>query len=175
MPLELPHTAGCLVCGPGNPKGFRLRLFVDPETGVVVTRFAAKIEQIGFEGVAHGGVIATVMDEVMVWAASWSGKRFCLCGEMTVRYRRRTEVGQVLICSGQVESMRSKLISTIAAAADESGRVIATATGKYVPLSDEDNRKFLQTLLDDPATAATAELMRRGANFERRQASSQHI
>jgi acyl-coenzyme A thioesterase PaaI-like protein len=175
MPLELPHTAGCLVCGPGNSKGLRLRLFVDPETGIVQTHFSAKIEHIGFEGVAHGGVIATVMDEVMVWAASWSGKRFCLCGEMTVRYRRRAEVGQMLICTAKVESARSKLISTIAGAADESGRVIATAIGKYVPLSDEDNGNFLRTLLDAPATAATAELMRRGANADRRQHSSQRI
>ncbi len=173
MPIELPHTAGCLVCGPGNPRGLRLQLFVDPETGIVHTRFATKIEYIGFEGVAHGGVIATVMDEVMVWAASWSGKRFCLCGEMRVRYRRRAEVGQPLIFSAQVESSRSKLISTIAGAADESGRVIATATGKYVPLSDEDNRNFIRTFVADPATAATAELMRRGA--DRRQASSQPI
>jgi uncharacterized protein (TIGR00369 family) len=163
MPLELPHTAGCLVCGPGNPKGLRLQLFVDPETGIVETRFTTKIEHIGFEGVAHGGVIATVLDEVMVWAASWAGKRFCLCGEMNVRYRHRAEVGQPLICTARVQSLRSKLIATAAEAADESGRIIATATGKYVPLSDEVNREFMQTFLDDPATAWTADMMRHGA------------
>jgi uncharacterized protein (TIGR00369 family) len=175
MPLELPHTAGCLVCGPGNSKGLRLQLFVDPETGIVQTRFAAKIEHIGFEGVAHGGVIATVMDEVMVWAASWSGKRFCLCGEMSVRFRRRADVGLILVCTAQVESTRSKLIATTGQATDESGRVVAAATGKYVPLSDEDNRHFLSTLLDDPATAATAELLRRGDGADRRRHFSRPI
>jgi acyl-coenzyme A thioesterase PaaI-like protein len=175
MPLELPHTAGCLVCGPGNPKGLRLRLFVDPETGIVLTRVTPRPEHIGFEGVAHGGMIATVMDEVMVWAASWNGKRFCLCGEMTVRYRRRAEVGQELFFTAQIESARSKLISTTAEAADESGQVIATATGKYVPLSDADNAGFLRTLLDDPATAATAEQMRGGSDAGRYRSSSQAI
>jgi acyl-coenzyme A thioesterase PaaI-like protein len=163
MPLELPHTAGCLVCGPSNPKGLRLQLFVDPETGIVRTRFVTGIDHIGFEGVAHGGVIATVMDEVMVWAASWAGKRFCLCGEMTVRFRQRVEVDQPLICTARVESVRSKLISTAGEAADESGRVVATASGKYVPLPEEQNREFLRTLLDDPATARAADLLRRGA------------
>jgi uncharacterized protein (TIGR00369 family) len=166
MPLELPHTAGCLACGPANSTGLRLKLFVDPETGIVQTRFAARADHIGFEGLAHGGVIATVMDEVMVWAASWSGKRFCLCGEMSVRFRRRAEVGRVLVCTAHVLSIRSKLIATSAEAADESGRTIATATGKYVPLSDEDNGNFIQTFLDDPATRATADLMRRGNNGE---------
>lgn len=175
MPLELPHTAGCLVCGPGNSKGLRLQLFVDPETGIVQTRFAAKIEHIGFEGVTHGGVIATVLDEAMVWAATWAGKRFCLCGEMTVRFRQRAEVGQALVCSARVESARSKLIATAGEATDESGRVVATATGKYVPLSDEVNRRFVGTLLDDPATAATAELLRRGAGADRRREVSEPI
>jgi uncharacterized protein (TIGR00369 family) len=164
MSLELPHTAGCLVCGPGNLKGLRLKLFVDPETGVVQTRFVTLKEHIGFEGVAHGGVIATVLDEVMVWAASWTGKRFCLCGEMSVRYRHRAEVGQPLIFTAQVQSTRSKLIATRGEATDESGRIIATAAGKYVPLSDDGNREFLGTFLDDAATAATADLMRRGAS-----------
>ena len=100
MPLELPHTAGCLVCGPGNCKGLRLQLFVDPETGIVQTRFAAKNRTHRVRGHAHGGMIATVMDEVMVWAATWAGKRFCLCGEMNVRFRRRAEVGQGLVCTG---------------------------------------------------------------------------
>jgi acyl-coenzyme A thioesterase PaaI-like protein len=162
MPLELPHTAGCLVCGPGNPKGLRLQLFVDPATGIVRTRFVPSAEHIGFEGVAHGGIIATVMDEVMVWAASWTGKRFCLCGEMSVRFRHRAEVGMPLLCTARIESVRLKLISTTGEAADESGRIIATATGKYVPLSDEGNHNFIQTFIDNPATAETAQLMRRG-------------
>lgn len=162
MPLELPHTAGCLVCGPANPKGLRLQLFVDPETGIVQTRFAPKLEHIGFQGVAHGGVIGMVMDEAMVWAASWAGKRFCLCGELNVRFRRKAEVGRALIFTARVESKRSKLISTSAEAADEGGNVVAMATGKYVPLSEEVNRDFVGTFVDSPATAAAAEMMRLG-------------
>jgi len=168
MSLELPHTAGCLVCGPGNPKGLRLQLFVDPPTGVVRTRFAPAREHIGFEGVAHGGVIATVMDEVMVWAASWAGKRFCLCGEMSVRFRQRAEVGQPLVCTARVEIVRSRFISTTAEAADESGRIFATAAGKYVPLSDEANGDFIRTFIDDSATAETARLMRSGVEGQRK-------
>ena len=53
-------------------------------------------EHIGFEGVVHGGMIATVIDEAMVWAATWAGKRFCVCGEMSVRFRRPSVVGEEL-------------------------------------------------------------------------------
>lgn len=162
MSLELPHTAGCLVCGPGNAKGFGLHLFVDPHTGIVKTRFTPKSEHIGIEGVAHGGVIAAVLDEVMVWAASWAGKHFCLCGEMTVRFRQKALIDGLLICTGRVEFTRSKLISTSGEALDETGKTVASATGKYVPLSREQNRDFVRTFITEPATHAAAELMRTG-------------
>ena len=163
MPFELPHTAGCLVCGPGNTKGLRLKLFVDPQTGIVETRFSPGLEHIGFEGVTHGGAIAAVLDEVMVWAASWAGKRFCLCGEMNVRYRQKAEIDKPLTCRARVELSRSKLISTSAEALDSAGKIVATATGKYVPLSAEENAQFVGTFISDPETAAAAEMMRRGS------------
>jgi acyl-coenzyme A thioesterase PaaI-like protein len=162
MSLELPHTAGCLVCGPGNNKGLRLKLFVDPGTGVVETKFAPGKEHIGFQGVTHGGVLAAVLDEVMVWAASWAGKRFCLCGEMSVRFRQKAEIDQPLTCTARVEVNRSKLISTVGEARDPAGRIVATATGKYIPLTREENQEYVRTFVSDPETVAAAEMMRGG-------------
>jgi len=159
MPLELPHTAGCLVCGPGNAKGLRLHLHVDPQTGIVQTRFAPGAEHIGFAGMAHGGVLAAVFDEAMVWAASWAGKRFCVCGEMNVRFRRKAPVGHELIFRARVESSRAKLIATSAEAVDAHGVIVAAATGKYVPIPREENHQFVRTFVSDPATAAAAEMM----------------
>jgi acyl-coenzyme A thioesterase PaaI-like protein len=162
MPLELPHTAGCLVCGPGNAKGLHLQLNVDPQTGLVRTHFAPGAEHIGFEGMAHGGVVAMVFDEAMVWAASWAAKRFCVCGEMSVRFKRKAPVGQVLTFAARVQSSRARLITISAEAVDATGQTIAIASGKYVPLTAEENRRLVQTLLSDPATAAAADMMRAG-------------
>ena len=75
MTLELPHTSGCLVCGRDNPHGLHLSSFVDPETGVVTTTFTPAPHHIGFESVIHGGVLATVVDELMVWAAIWASQK----------------------------------------------------------------------------------------------------
>jgi uncharacterized protein (TIGR00369 family) len=159
MPLELPHTPGCLVCGPANAHGLRLKLYVDP-AGVVETRYIPAAEHIGFEGIVHGGAIATVLDEAMVWAASWHGKRFCVCGEMNVRFRQSAKIGVPLVCRARVDSSRSRLTVTSAEAVDESGTVIASAGGKYVPLPPAENKAFVATFIRDPATEAAAELMR---------------
>lgn len=160
--MELPHTPGCLVCGRENPHGLHLHLDVDA-AGVVTTRFAPGPEHIGFQGVTHGGVLATVLDEAMVWAATWAGRRFCLCGEMTVRFRRPALVGQPLVFEARVGSARSRIVTTVGVVRDEAGTVVAEASGKYVPLPDEKNREFVGTLVDEPGTAETARVLRSAA------------
>src|SRR5690348_467563 len=131
--MELPHTAGCVVCGRENPHGLRLDLHVDPARGVVSTSFTPRPEHIGFVGIVHGGV-ATVLDEAMVWAATWSGRRFCVCGELTVRFRASARIGRALRIKARVDSARPKLIQTSAEARDADGELVATAVGKYVPV-----------------------------------------
>jgi len=158
--IELPHTAGCLVCGPANPHGLGLSLNVDTQSGVVSERFVPQAHHIGFPDVIHGGARALVLDEAMVWAASWSGKRFCLCGEMSIRFRAAAEVEMPLTCRARIESARAKLITTAAEALDDTGRLIASASGKYVPLSIDQNRQFIRTFIDDPTTAAAAGALR---------------
>lgn len=160
--MELPHTPGCLVCGRENPHGLHLRLDVDA-AGVVTTGFAPGPEHIGFQGVTHGGVLATVLDEAMVWAATWHGRRFCLCGEMTVRFRKPALVGDPLAFDARVEVARSRIVTTVAVVRDAAGTIVAEASGKYVPLPDEKNREFVKTLVDEPGTVEAARALRAAA------------
>ena len=162
--LQLPHTAGCLVCGRDNPHGLRLDLLVDRETGVVRVEYTPRREHIGFEGVVHGGALATVLDEVMVWAATWAGRRFCVCAEMTTRFRREARVSEALSIEAKVESNRPRLIATTAVVRDaSSGETVATASGKYVPVPPERNRAFVQTLVPHEDTEPAAQVLRSAA------------
>jgi acyl-coenzyme A thioesterase PaaI-like protein len=153
MPLiDLPHTPGCLVCGRENPHGLKLDLQVDDATGIVRTTFTPAAHHIGFPGVVHGGALATVIDEAMVWAATWAGKRFCLCGEMNLRYRKPAVVGQPVVVEARVELARGRLLQTSAVARSPDGTSYVVATGKYVPLSEHDNAAFVRTLVDEPTS-----------------------
>jgi uncharacterized protein (TIGR00369 family) len=160
MPLlELPHTAGCLVCGQNNPLGLRLSLFVDPGTGSISVDFTPRPEHIGFQGIIHGGVLATVIDEAMVWAATWAGKRFCVCGEMSVRFRRSAAVGEKLTITATVDLSRPKLLRT-SAIVSGAGGVLASATGKYVPVPADRHVEFVATLVEASSTAQAAAALR---------------
>jgi acyl-coenzyme A thioesterase PaaI-like protein len=163
--LELPHTHGCLVCGRTNPHGLHLSLHVDPDTSTVTTTFTPKLEHIGFENIIHGGLLATVLDEAMVWTATWSGKRFCVAGELTIRYRASARPGEMVTVTATLDTTRSKLITTRGQITRPSDNAtIATATGKFVPLDPARHAAFLTTFVDDPTTRAAATLLRAPIN-----------
>jgi uncharacterized protein (TIGR00369 family) len=148
-----------LACGRSNSHGLHLSLHVE-ENGAVVARFTPSPHHIGFEDITHGGVLATVLDEAMVWAATWSYKKFCLCAELTVRFKRPSRVGQGLFIRAVVESSRARLAMTSATIHDAENRLIAEGFGKYIPLSSEANRTMVATLVDDPETEKTASVLR---------------
>ena len=80
----LPRTKSCFVCGESNPLG--LRLAFAHEQWRVSTRFQFRPEHVGFKQTIHGGLIATVLDEAMVWACGVGAGQFAYSAEMTVRY-----------------------------------------------------------------------------------------
>lgn len=153
--LELPHTNGCVACGRTNPSALRLSLFVDPKTGAVSTEFVPRHEHVGFNGISHGGILATVLDEAMVWAATWAIGRFCVCGQLEVRYRQIAEVGDRLKVIARAVVMRPRLIESRGELINDAGLIVASAFGKFVPVSAEQNREILATFLPEPATAQT--------------------
>ena len=159
--LELPHTSGCLVCGRNNAHGLNLSLFVDPDTGFVHLDFTPRAVHVGFEGIVHGGYLATLLDEAMVWAATWSGKRFCVCGELGVRFRRPAAVGEPLHLEARVEFARPKLIQTMATIRTPDKSVVCAGEGKYVPMDREASQRVIETFIDDDATRETAAILAR--------------
>jgi uncharacterized protein (TIGR00369 family) len=153
MPLlPLPHSIGCLVCGRNNPQSLRLSLQVDSDTGEIHTTFTPQPQHTGFVGVIHGGVLALVADEAMVWAAIWSTRRSCLAGELTLRFKRPATVGQLMAITARVTRKRSRVVEAECKIADKSGEVVAAAVGKYVPLGSDETTAFLRTLVAEPHT-----------------------
>lgn len=96
----LPHTHSCFVCGESNAHGLQLRFHSDGRT--VHTRFTPAAEHIGFKGVTHGGLLATVLDEIMVWAVAVASRRFAYCAEMTVRFQRPARPGEELTATAEL-------------------------------------------------------------------------
>ena len=132
---RLPNTRSCFGCGLENPLGLQLGFHGDATAAE--TRFSVRPEFVGFRDTVHGGVIATALDEVMVWAIGVAAGKFVYCAELTVRYLRPTRPQTELIARGEVvENRRGKLFTARAELRDITGQLLAEATGKYLPVPD---------------------------------------
>lgn len=130
---ELPHTHSCFVCGEANPRGLKLRFHTDGR--VVTTRFKPCPEHSGFQGVVHGGITATVLDEIMVWACVVATKQFAYCAELNVRYLQPlTPDQEVRVTSELVADRKGRIFEAQAAVLDATGKPLVQATGKYMPI-----------------------------------------
>ena len=134
---ELPHSKSCFVCGSQNRFGLNLRFFTDGR--IVEARFTPRAEYNGFFGVVHGGITATVLDEVMVWACAVREKRFCFSAEMSVRYLGPISTGVEVIARGEMtENKRDRIFLASGEIVSLEGKVLASSTAKYMPIRDLD-------------------------------------
>jgi uncharacterized protein (TIGR00369 family) len=145
----LPHTRSCFVCGESNPAGLKLRFETDGR--IVRTRFVPRAEHVGFRQTVHGGLTATLLDEIMVWACAVQTKRFAFCAELNVRFLNPVRPGEALVASGElVSNRRDKLFEARAELQDKAGLVLATASGKYLPIKQAELADMLTDFVEDP-------------------------
>jgi uncharacterized protein (TIGR00369 family) len=131
--IQLADDNGCFVCGKLNPIGLKLEF--EFEGDEYVTYFTPAKEHQGWAGIVHGGIVSTVLDEVMTRSIHVKGIN-AVTGEMTVRFRKPTPVGRKLRFAGRVESENGRVISCSARATDEDGTLLAEATGKIIKIAD---------------------------------------
>lgn len=149
MMQPLPHTRSCFVCGEANPLGLRLRFESDGR--LVRAKFSPRAEHNGFKGVVHGGLIATVLDEIMFWACAVPTRRLTLCAELNVRYLNPLPPDGEFVVTGElVANRKDRIYEAKGALQGVGGVVFATATGKYVPLKNVELSEVTADLVGDP-------------------------
>jgi uncharacterized protein (TIGR00369 family) len=100
----------------------------------------------GFPGIVHGGILASVVDEVMWWAASWKRASSCVTVELNVKYLKpaSTELEYELIA--KVIGEKRRIVEVEAEVRDKGGGIYAAAWGKYLIFSGEKNQETILLL-----------------------------
>lgn len=132
--IPLAHGAlhNCFGCGLQNPTGLRLRFFLGEDGAVVChTRLARRFS--GPPGHAHGGVIATLLDEAMSKANRARGV-IAMTRHMEVEYLRPVPLAAAIILTARHVSATGRRHHTEAQIADDSGHVLATAKAVFVAI-----------------------------------------
>jgi uncharacterized protein (TIGR00369 family) len=130
---RLFHHELCFGCGQANLFGLQLELFRRPDGGVA-GRFFVKQDHQGPPGYAHGGVIATALDEAMSLLVHQRGQ-LALTGRLEVDLLAPAPVGTFVLVSADVEEVSGRRIVAHAEAQDEAGTALGTARGTFVQVA----------------------------------------
>jgi acyl-coenzyme A thioesterase PaaI-like protein len=99
--VRLHYDDGCFACGRNNPLGLHLDGFAEHD-GLVSASFRPRPDYRGAGTVLHGGVAATALDEIMVWAGIVSLRLLTVTVTMELRYRRPIDVSEELVAAARV-------------------------------------------------------------------------
>jgi hypothetical protein len=102
--LLTPHN--CFACGQLNLHGLRLDLHA--RSGRCWTEISLPERFEGWEGIAHGGIICTILDEVMAWAIVGEDA-WAVTARLQVEFKRPIPVGSSI--RGEVDRQRRRQCS----------------------------------------------------------------
>jgi uncharacterized protein (TIGR00369 family) len=104
MPTRQPTSRSCFVCGRDNPVGLKLKWDQHPEAGELRATVVIPEHFNGYPGVAHGGIVAAVLDETAGRTILIDGgfDDLMVTAKLEVVYRRPTPTGVPLEAVGKL-------------------------------------------------------------------------
>jgi acyl-coenzyme A thioesterase PaaI-like protein len=96
----------CFVCGPTNPIGLRLQFHLEDD--ICRSEFTPARDHCGYDSVTHGGIVFSVLDDVM---ANWlflKGLR-AYTAKCDIRYRDMLPIGTTVRLEGECIRQRGRL------------------------------------------------------------------
>lgn len=140
---QQPSSKWCFVCGVENTCGLQIRFFNDGHHRVLA-RVTLGDQYQSYPGIAHGGILATILDETMgraVLAEEGAGsggiaeERFMFTAKIELRYRQPVPLHQEFVVRGRVEKDRGRMamVSGEVVLPDGSVAVEASATLVDIP------------------------------------------
>jgi uncharacterized protein (TIGR00369 family) len=125
----------CFVCGRNNPDGLQIK-FEYPEPGTCRAEFTPPRKFQGWQGILHGGIVSTLLDEALAHAVGGpqrgGGGSNAVTAELTVRFKRPVPIGQTVVLMGNVISDKGRVVECESSIKDSDGNELASAKGKLV-------------------------------------------
>ena len=128
-----PHN--CFACGTLNASGLHLDLHVDGERCWTDLSIPARFQ--GWDEIAHGGIVSTILDEVMAWslvdADNWG-----LTARLSVEFKRPIPLERPIHAEGWITESRRRIVTTAGRIVDRtSGELLATGEATFVAAPED--------------------------------------
>ncbi len=138
--LKMNH---CFGCGPDNPQGLRLKFHLDQEGKRFIARFRLARRFTGPPGHAHGGIIATILDEAM-GKVNKLRSVVAMTRKMQVEYLKPVPLYRSLTAVAWGVRVHGRQHVNAAEIRNESDVVLARSTGVFVAI--DPHRMFARYL-----------------------------
>lgn len=128
-----PHH--CFACGELNEGGLHLQIHANPEGSWIETTLAPQFQ--GWDSVAHGGIVCTILDEVMAWSVIGRGT-WGVTARLNVAFRKPIPTGRAIRAEGRVVEMHRRASRTEGRILDTiTGEVLATGEATFMALPED--------------------------------------
>ncbi|MBJ8344427.1 PaaI family thioesterase [Antrihabitans sp. YC2-6] len=124
-----PHHGDCLGCGPANPHGHHLRAYRHGDGVVAGHVFDGR--HVGAPGIAHGGAVATVLDDLFGFVLYVVGE-LAVTRKLEVDYLAPVLLQTEYTLHAQMLSRNGRKLRLRAKVEDQNGRVVATADALFI-------------------------------------------
>jgi len=126
--MEISDDNHCFVCGELNLNGLRVRPRIDAPNQSASMRLAIPRDFQGWQGIVHGGILATLLDETCAYAAKGLVAHV-VTAEMTVSYKKPVPIEIELQVFATVVSRRRKIIE-VKGQIEIAGEIYAEASAR---------------------------------------------
>eukprot|EP01116_Phalansterium_solitarium_P008131 TRINITY_DN2146_c0_g1_i2.p3 TRINITY_DN2146_c0_g1~~TRINITY_DN2146_c0_g1_i2.p3 ORF type:complete len:175 (-),score=58.79 TRINITY_DN2146_c0_g1_i2:210-734(-) len=155
----------CFGCGQRNAHGLKLRFFVDDSTQEVFTRCTIGADHTSFSQVGHGGILATIVDEVSFWTLFNSIRRLALTSSIKSDFVNVVRPGQQIEVRGKIKERSGPRVTVDVVVSNERGDVCVRSSvvffvgkaelmRKTLGLTDNGKHALYDQWLEHPAIAA---------------------
>jgi uncharacterized protein (TIGR00369 family) len=117
-----------------NPGGLRLQFDIDEKNQTLRTRFVPPEVCQGWDGIVHGGILSTLLDEAVAKLAYELGYD-AVTAKLTVTFRRPAKVNQPLEVFGKLERITSRAIEGRSRIEDSDGNLVAEGEARLIRVS----------------------------------------
>lgn len=127
--MEIEDSEMCFACGKDNPIG--LKLDFELKDGIVETTFTPQKVHQGFAGITHGGLLSTLLDEVMA-NLLYLQELEAVTAKMEVKFRQPVSIGEELTITGWIEREKKRTVNTGAKILNQHQEKVAEAEAVFI-------------------------------------------
>ena len=123
----------CFACGMNNPEGMHLKFTYDEDRDCFVCRFRLSKRYTGPPGHAHGGIIATILDEAM-GKVNKLRHVIALTSQITVNYLKPVPLNKPLLVESREVRVHGRHHINMAEILNPKGEVLARGRGLFIAI-----------------------------------------